>query len=178
MYLLAKECGSMFCTAGPWMRHGGRGSFFERGALKFIILDLLKEKPRHGYDIIRALEERSGGYYSPSPGTIYPTLQVLEDMGLVQAKEEDGKKIYELTREGVAYLDEHREHAHEHRERMSEHCPPSGRREGARLMRDMKGVFRDIARSAWTNMDDPVKLEAIREVLVDAKKKIDEIVDK
>lgn len=168
----------MFCTAGPWMRHGPRGSFFERGTLKFIILDLLAERPRHGYDIIRALEERSGGYYSPSPGTIYPTLQVLEDMGLVKVREEDGKKIYELTREGVAYLDEHKEHAREHRDRMGEHRPPMGRKEGANLMHEMKGVFRDIAQSAWTNLDDPEKLKAIREILVNAKTQIDEVLDK
>jgi DNA-binding PadR family transcriptional regulator len=169
----------MFCTAGPWMRHGHRGSFFERGALKFIILDLLAEKPRHGYDIIRALEERSGGYYSPSPGTVYPTLQVLEDMGLVEPTEQDGKKVYTLTREGATYNEEHREHAREHRDRMAEHWPQMmGRKEGAKLMREMKGLFRDIAQSAWGNMDDPEKLKAIREVLVNAKTEIDGILEK
>ena len=129
----------MFCTAGPWMHHGPRGSFFERGALKFIILDLLAERPRHGYEIIRALEERSGGYYSPSPGTIYPTLQVLEDMGLVKVREEEGKKIYELTREGVAFLDERKDHVREHRDRMGQHRPPMGGREGARLIARRRG---------------------------------------
>jgi DNA-binding PadR family transcriptional regulator len=168
----------MFCTAGPWMHHGHRGSFFERGALKFIILDLLAEKPRHGYDIIRALEDRSGGYYSPSPGTVYPTLQVLEDMGLVAPTEQDGKKVFTLTREGVAYLDEHKEHAREHRDRMAKHWPPMGRKEGAKLMREMKDLFRDIAQSAWGNMEDPGKLEAIREVLVNAKTQIDAIMEK
>ena len=58
-----------------------RGPMFEKGALKYLMLDLVGIKPRHGYDIIRELEESSGGCYSPSPGTIYPTLQMLEDVG-------------------------------------------------------------------------------------------------
>ena len=66
---------------------------FEKGDLKYVILDLLKDKPSHGYEIIRALEERFHGFYSPSAGSIYPTLQLLEDMGHVKSSEADGKKV-------------------------------------------------------------------------------------
>ena len=86
-----------------------------RGNVKFAILELLKEKPRHGYDIIREMEERSGGVYSPSPGVIYPTLQALEDQDYVKSLEQDGKKIYSITESGIPYLQGHQEregHAH------------------------------------------------------------------
>ena len=78
---------------------------FEQGDLKFVILRLLDEKPRHGYEIIKEIEERFGGMYSPSPGTVYPTLTMLEDLGYARARpEESGKKIYEITEEGRAHL--------------------------------------------------------------------------
>src|SRR5688500_922875 len=86
----------------------GGGRMFGQGDLKFVILRLLAEKPRHGYDIIKELEERSGGTYSPSPGTVYPTLVMLEDMGFARATpEESGKKIYSITDAGRAHLEEH-----------------------------------------------------------------------
>ena len=90
---------------GPW--RGGRT--FEQGDLKFVILQLLDEKPRHGYEIIKELEERSGGRYSPSPGTVYPTLTLLEEMGYATATPEDGgKKVYAITDSGKAYLAENK----------------------------------------------------------------------
>jgi DNA-binding PadR family transcriptional regulator len=86
-----------------------RGRVFEKGDLKYVILDLLKEKPSHGYEVIRALEERFRGFYSPSPGSVYPTLQMLEDMGYVTATQQDGKKVYALTDEGRKFLQENRQ---------------------------------------------------------------------
>jgi DNA-binding PadR family transcriptional regulator len=86
-----------------------RAQMFESGEVKFVILRLLREKPRHGYDIMKALEERMGGHYSPSPGTVYPTLQLLEDQGLVRAVETEGRKVYHITPEGERFLDEHRD---------------------------------------------------------------------
>src|SRR5579872_3697742 len=71
---------------GPGIGGFGPGGFaakFERGDLKLVILDLLKEKPRHGYDIIQELEKRFHGFYSPSPGSVYPILQLLEDQDFV-----------------------------------------------------------------------------------------------
>jgi len=81
---------------------------FESGEVKFVILRLLQEKPRHGYEIIKALEERLAGCYSPSAGTVYPTLQLLEDQGYVRVVEENGKKVYHITPEGEAFLEEHK----------------------------------------------------------------------
>ncbi|HXI21728.1 MAG TPA: PadR family transcriptional regulator [Gemmatimonadales bacterium] len=79
---------------------------FESGELRLVILRLLKERPRHGYDIMKALEERLGGCYTPSAGAVYPTLQLLEDQGLVRVVEEEGRKVYHLTPEGEALLNE------------------------------------------------------------------------
>ncbi|HEY4711500.1 MAG TPA: PadR family transcriptional regulator [Dehalococcoidia bacterium] len=88
-----------------FFRGARRGTSFQRGDLKYVILDLLKEKPRHGYDIIRELEEMSYGFYKPSPGVIYPTLQMLEEMGYASSTEQEGKKVYSITEEGLKFLE-------------------------------------------------------------------------
>src|SRR5207302_2632413 len=88
-----------------WGGFGGPGErLFGRGDLKYVILDLLKDQPRHGYDIIRALEDRMRGRYRPSPGSVYPTLQMLEDLGYVTSAQQEGKKVYSITDEGRRYL--------------------------------------------------------------------------
>lgn len=91
---------------GGWGQEGGRrGRMFEQGALRLVILRLLSEKPRHGYEIIKAVEEGFGGGYTPSPGIVYPTLTLLEEMGYAKvASEEGGKKLYAITPEGGEFL--------------------------------------------------------------------------
>lgn len=160
---------------GNWMR-GRRRHMFERGALKYLILDLISKKPRHGYDIIREIEESCGGYYVPSPGTIYPTLQMLEDLGHVKVKEENGKKVYELTDEGQAFLDTHKEKVKQHRERMAECCGGGEWQEGASLTQDIRGLLQFIRHSVRHNLGDTKKVEAIREILEKAKKEVEAIV--
>jgi len=81
--------------------------FFEKGVLRFIVLDLLSQKPSHGYEIIHNLEDIFHGFYSPSPGSIYPTLQLMEDQGYITPDRHTGKKIYAITTAGLSYLDEH-----------------------------------------------------------------------
>lgn len=83
------------------------GGPFRRGFLKHVILHYLAERPHHGYEIIRALEERFHGLYTPSAGSVYPTLQMLEEMGLVTSVEQEGKKIYTITEEGRRFVAEH-----------------------------------------------------------------------
>ncbi|UMY16305.1 PadR family transcriptional regulator [Methylobacterium organophilum] len=88
---------------------GGLGRFFAHGDLRLVILHLIAEKPRHGYEIIKAIEEQVGGAYSPSPGTIYPTLTLLEELGHVTVSEGDGaKKLHTITEEGRAFLEAQR----------------------------------------------------------------------
>ncbi len=93
---------------GGMGRGFGARRLFEQGDLRFIILHLLAEKPRHGYEIIKALEDRFGGMYSPSPGVIYPTLTLLYDLGYARAADVDGKKLAEITEEGRAFLAENK----------------------------------------------------------------------
>ena len=102
---------AFFGGSGGPKRRGpfGGGRMFEQGDLKLVILNLLDEKPRHGYEIIKDLEERSGGRYTPSAGAVYPTLTMLEDLGYaVATPEEGGKKVYAITDAGRAHLAENR----------------------------------------------------------------------
>lgn len=107
----------------PWVwrmgRHGmgagggsfGRGGRARRGDVRWALLAALEEGPKHGYELIRAVEEKSGGRWRPSPGSVYPTLQLLQDEGLLGAEDRDGKRVYELTDEGRRNLQEHVERA-------------------------------------------------------------------
>ena len=89
---------------------GGReGRMFDSGELRLVILALIAEKPRHGYEVIKALGERVGGDYSPSPGVVYPTLTLLEDMGYASASvDAASRKLYAITPEGQAHLDDNK----------------------------------------------------------------------
>lgn len=88
---------------------GGRRRLFDHGDLRVILLSMITSRPAHGYDLIKALEQRMGGGYSPSPGVIYPTLTLLEEQGLASVTAEDGKKLYQATADGAAFLAANRE---------------------------------------------------------------------
>jgi DNA-binding PadR family transcriptional regulator len=94
---------------------GGRGGWFRvgrmlaQGDLKLLALALIAEQPRHGYELIKLIEEKTSGAYSPSPGVIYPTLTFLEEAGYVTAESEGAKKRYTITDTGRAYLEENRD---------------------------------------------------------------------
>jgi len=89
--------------------HHGGGRLFDHGDLRWVVLGLLAEKPRYGYEIIKELEERVGGEYSPSPGVVYPTLTLLEETGLATVSEQNGnRKLYALTPEGEAAYQENK----------------------------------------------------------------------
>jgi DNA-binding PadR family transcriptional regulator len=98
--------GDVFFGRAPWAGRRAR-----RGDVRTAVLGVVAEKPVHGYEVIRELEKRSGGMWSPSPGSVYPTLQMLEDEGLVTSEEQDGKKVYSVTDAGRAELEERRERA-------------------------------------------------------------------
>ncbi|MET9967187.1 PadR family transcriptional regulator [Streptomyces sp. NPDC006356] len=88
---------------GPWGPKGGRGGprgRARRGDVRASILALLKDRPMHGYEMIQEIAERSGGAWKPSPGSVYPTLQLLEDEGLIASESEGGKKLFSLTEAG------------------------------------------------------------------------------
>jgi DNA-binding PadR family transcriptional regulator len=92
-------------------RHGGGGRggrvgrFFDHGDLRYVLLGLIAEQPRHGYELIKAIEEKFGGMYSPSPGVIYPTLTMLEELGYIRPDSAEGpRKQFVITPEGTAFL--------------------------------------------------------------------------
>jgi DNA-binding PadR family transcriptional regulator len=94
-----------FGHSGPGFRTGRK---LAAADLQLLILALLAEKPSHGYELIKELEERSGGFYSPSPGMIYPALTYLEEIGHATVEAEGTKKLYRITDEGRRYLDQNR----------------------------------------------------------------------
>jgi DNA-binding PadR family transcriptional regulator len=102
-------------SPGEWSRgrggfgRGGGGRIFGPGDLRLMLLSLIAEKPRHGYELIKEIEQKFGGAYSPSPGSIYPTLTLLEELEQVRASATDGaRKLFEITDQGRAYLEENR----------------------------------------------------------------------
>ena len=103
-----REEGSSGYRHGGWGRHRfGGGRYFEQGDLRFLVLALIAEKPRHGYDVIKEIEERFAGAYAPSPGAVYPLLTMLEELGHVElSSTEGGKKLYAITDDGQAVLKE------------------------------------------------------------------------
>jgi DNA-binding PadR family transcriptional regulator len=98
--------GRRFGGQGHGGSRGGRfGRVFHHGDLRYVLLQLIAEKPRHGYELIKAIEEKFGGMYSPSPGVIYPTLTLLEELGHLRPETGGGaKKLYSITEEGTAFL--------------------------------------------------------------------------
>src|SRR5215469_6822957 len=165
---------------GPGGKGGGRwGGFrtrmFEQGDLKYVILQLLSEKPRHGYEIIKALEDRLGGAYSPSPGAVYPTLTMLEDMGYARATtEEGGKKIYEITPEGRAYLEQNKGAVDEIFDRIAGFATSFF---GPQMV-EVHQAFKSVARATYataTRLRDPEQLHRIREILERAASEIEKV---
>jgi DNA-binding PadR family transcriptional regulator len=164
-----------------WRHRRRRPRFFERGDLKYVILDLLAEKPRHGYEIIRALEERFGGFYAPSPGSVYPTLQLLDDLGYVTSTRQGDKKVYAITDAGRAFLAEHRDSVDGIWGRFGAHSGQRGRWDHE-MTAELQGCWREFARLArmvaqrvGAGRIDPAKLRRIRQVLVDAAREVDDI---
>lgn len=106
-----RRFGPGFGPGGPPPRsgfRGRRGRRTARGDIRLAVLALVAERPRHGYEIIQEIAERSGGAWRPSPGSVYPTLSQLEDEGLVLVEQSDGRRIVHLTEEGTRYVEEHR----------------------------------------------------------------------
>lgn len=169
--------GEFFGPRGPRGRRAGRpGRVFEQGDLKYVILRLLEEKPRHGYEVIKELEDRFGGAYSPSPGTVYPTLTMLEDIGYAKAStDEGGRKVYSITDAGRAYLAEHSATVDSIFERIARFV------EGFfdEPMMDVNHAFRRLGRAAYAqasrNVADAERLTRIREVLDRAATEIDQL---
>lgn len=153
-----------------------RSRLFEKGDLKYVILDLLKDKPSHGYEIIRAMEEAFDGFYTPSAGSVYPILQLLEDMGLAKSSALDGRKIYTINEEGKRFLAERQETV----DKIKGHIHGWGldnRTEFREMIRHMHNLVRLIAirTRRRAHRFEPGKLTRINAVLSHACDDIEEI---
>jgi DNA-binding PadR family transcriptional regulator len=166
-----------FFGRGLWRGGPGFGPrrMFGKGDLKYVILDLLQDRPAHGYELIRALEERFRGFYSPSPGSVYPTLQLLEDMGYVSASQQDGKKVYSITDEGRKFLEENRRSVEDIWGRADEGWDPQLAAEMHEIWREVGGLGRLFGGELRAGRVDPEKLRRVREVISRAAREVEDI---
>jgi DNA-binding PadR family transcriptional regulator len=158
-----------------WKGDRLRERVFGKGDLKYLILDLLRDQPRHGYDIIRELEHRSGGMYTPSAGAIYPTLQMLEDMGAVTSEQHDGRKVYTITDEGRRVLEERRDVLDEIASRVRDWVGREGRSEVGQAMREMGELMALLGREGGRALGDPEKLRRVREAIARTREELSAI---
>jgi DNA-binding PadR family transcriptional regulator len=146
--------------------HGHARHRARRGAIKGSVLRLVAERPMHGYELITEFEERSGGRWRPSPGSVYPVLAHLEDEGLVRAVDDDGRRRYEVTDAGRSWLDEHGDDAGLPWERWS----PGGRGDLRRLGGEIFGQLRQLGR-----FGSAAQLERAREILARTRQELYEV---
>jgi DNA-binding PadR family transcriptional regulator len=134
--------------------------------LKYALLELLQERPMHGYEMMRALQDRSGGMYKPSPGSVYPTLQMLEDQGYVTAREVEGKKVYSITEAGRAFLAEDRpEHRRGPGRRGFWGMPEEEWADVATLWQELRTLAPIAGRALHQARHDPERLQQLRRLL-------------
>jgi len=182
---------------GPaWQRHrgGGRWGFgfpfegfgaerrgpgprVDRGDVKILVLSVLRDGPKHGYEVMRAIETRTGSAYTPSPGVVYPTLQMLEDLGHVRAGEGGERKTYELTDAGRAYLEENKAAEQEAWAQFEEHSWGSFPGFGTDEQRQVRDEMIELGKSLFANgrvfRADAAKLGRVRDALRNARRDVD-----
>jgi DNA-binding PadR family transcriptional regulator len=155
---------------------GGRGRrMFDGTELRLILLKLIEEQPRHGYDLIREIEERSGGAYAPSPGVIYPTLTMLDDMGLVEAKAEGARKAFAITDAGIAELAEKAAEVEALFQRLAELGEHHARTSGGPIRRAMGNLRAVLQERLGGSEVDPETLHAVADILDEAARKIERL---
>jgi DNA-binding PadR family transcriptional regulator len=152
-----------------------RGSSFQKGDLKYVILELIKDTPRHGYDIIRELEEQSYGTYKPSPGVIYPTLQMLEEMGYATSDEQEGKKVYSITDEGQQFLAKQQNKANGVRSQMKHKWSFKNIGKMVMVMKEYHALEDLLGRGI--RGQDPEKMQRIRDILIQTYEDIESILE-
>jgi DNA-binding PadR family transcriptional regulator len=151
----------MWFGGPPW----GGGRRARRGDVRTALLSLLEDKPMHGYDLIGELEQRSGGMWRPSPGSVYPTLQMLEEEGLVSGEDQDGKRVFSLTDAGKAELEQRRARGGD--------APweQGAQSEGIGQLRESAFQLASAAMQVARTGSEPQRKHAA-EILVEARKKI------
>ena len=163
---------------GGWGGRRGRERkrMFSGGELRLVLLKLIADQPRHGDELIKAIEDMTAGEYAPSPGVVYPTLTMLEDMGLIaEKKSKDSKKIFEATSDGRDHLDENAREVEELIERLEghgQHRRRGQRPEIGRAIGNLMAALRNrIAHEGWNEE----LLEEVIDILDEAAQRIERV---
>jgi DNA-binding PadR family transcriptional regulator len=148
---------------------------FDAGELRLVLLLLMEAQPRHGYDIIREIETRTGATYAPSPGIVYPTLTLLEELGQIEAAVSDGaKRLFTLTAAGQAHLDENRAQAEAALARLDSLGEDSSQRETGPVWRAMQNLKTVLEQRLTTPQDKQILFDAA-DLIDEAARKIERL---
>ena len=155
---------------------GGGGRFFDHGELRHVVLALLAEQPRHGYDIIRAIDQRTGGAYSPSPGVIYPALAMLADEGLIEEQaSEDQRRKFGITKAGTAALKDAKDDADAAMGRLTGLGEKAERQRAPSIERAAFNLFTAVGQRMAAGSEEGDLALKIAEVLDEASQKIERL---
>lgn len=157
--------------AFPWQWFGHHGPRAERGDLRYLILDAIADQPRHGYEVMQVIEEKSGGAYRPSPGVVYPTLQMLEEMGHAEVNQERGRKVYTITDSGRDDLEAHTDEVEAAYERVGGALWEKLATEFSSLGEDVQRLFSEVGRAASRGTLKPERMQEVRRIV---RKAVDE----
>jgi DNA-binding PadR family transcriptional regulator len=171
--------GQQAWSGGP----GGWGDWFgdpppraERGGVRYLVLDALAERNRHGYEVIQAIEERSGQTYRPSPGVVYPTLQMLDELGHIRSVDAEGRKVYEITDAGRQELQTNRAFVDEFYERSADQSWDRYAEDFGDVMRRVASLMKTFRHAKRRGQLSPSVLARVLKVLDRAAVEIAEIV--
>jgi DNA-binding PadR family transcriptional regulator len=166
---------------GPF---GDWGDFFrepapraDRGTVRYLVLDALQVEPRHGYEILRVITEKSGGVYRPSPGVIYPTLQMLEELGHIQLTQREERKVYAITAEGRTELASHTDEVKEFYESSSDQGVDGREGDLRHLAQRFRRLLHLFKRSLRRGRLAPSKIRRVRTVLDQAIDQLEELLE-
>ena len=158
-------------------RRGRRARrMFEGGELRLVLLKLIADEPRHGYDLIRAIEELTGGEYAPSPGVVYPTLTLLQDMGLIEEAAGEGpRKPFQITDDGRSHLDERSDEVEALFERLADLKPRHSDMPGPAIGRAVRNLMTALSHRVGRDGLDEELLHEIAAILDDAAQRIERV---
>jgi DNA-binding PadR family transcriptional regulator len=154
---------------------GGRDRLFDGGDVRLVVLKLLSEQPSYGYQLIKTMEQRLSGGYTPSAGVIYPTLTMLEEEGLTAVSSESGRKVYSVTPEGMEYLQTNRRHVEELFARLQEAGRSFERGRSPELMKAFMSLRNAVVARVSRESVTPEQIRRITEAIQAAAKAIDEL---
>ena len=146
----------------------------DRGGVRYLVLDAIAQQPRHGYEVIQAIEQRSQGTYRPSPGVVYPTLQLLEELGHARTVEQDGRKAYAITEAGTRDLEQHRDEVDDFYDRSADHGWERQVEDFADLVHQVALLLKSFKRAR--RRLSPAAQRRIREVLREAVSSVEGII--